>query len=80
VDRDLVERLLPTALKMPQAFMDWLATIPKTTAGPATTTSSAGRDALERVLSIASLDGCISRSFLHSGIVSQYGDGPGAIS
>jgi hypothetical protein len=69
--------LLPTALTTPQALMDWLGTIPKTTSGPVTTTSIGGHDALERVLSVGSLDGCMDTSYLHSGIVSQYGDGPG---
>jgi hypothetical protein len=70
---ELLEQPVQTA----QEFMDWLATIPKTTAGPVSTTSIGGRDALERSVSVGSLDGCIDPTALHSGIVSQYGPGPG---
>jgi hypothetical protein len=61
----------------PRAFMDWLATIPKATTGPVTTLSIGGHDAVERVVFVGTLDGCIDASYLHSGIVSQYGSGPG---
>lgn len=69
--------LLTQPLGTPREFMDWLATIPKATTGPVTTSSVAGRDALVRTLSIGALDGCIDPNSLHSGIVSQYGEGPG---
>ena len=64
-------------LRTPQEFMDWLETIPKTTTGPVASVSIDGQDALERTLSVGPLDGCIDHGYLHSGIVSQYGPGPG---
>jgi hypothetical protein len=69
---ELLEQPVQTA----QEFMDWLATIPKTTAGPVfSSTSVGGYDALERTVSVGSLDGCIDSTNLHSGIVSQYAPG-----
>ena len=69
--------LLAEPLRTPQEFMDWLDTIPQTTTRPVTSVSIDGRSALERPVSVGTLDGCIDADALHSGIVSQYGGEPG---
>jgi hypothetical protein len=67
--------LQATPTKSPQAFMDWLATIPRTTHGPVTQLTVSGHPALERVITVGSLTGCIDTAYLHSGIVAEYGAG-----
>ncbi len=64
-------------LRTPREFMDWLDTIPKTTTGPVASLSIDGRDALERTVSVGTLDDCFDSGRLHSGIVSQVNSGPG---
>ena len=64
-------------LRTPQEFMDWLETMPKTTTSPVASLSIDGRDALERTVSVGTLDDCFDTGRLHSGIVSQYGGGDG---
>ena len=67
--------LLAAPLTTSQQFMAWLATIQKVTVGPVTSASFGGQAALERTLTVGTLDGCFDTGELHSGIVSQYGAG-----
>jgi hypothetical protein len=67
--------LLAAPLTTSQQFMAWLATIPKVTVGAVTSASFGGQAALERTVTVGTLDGCFDSGELHSGIVSQYGAG-----
>jgi hypothetical protein len=69
------DELAKAPLQTGEEFMAWLATIPRVTAGPVTPTTFGGRPAVERTVTAGKLDGCIDTGALHSGIVSQYGDG-----
>jgi hypothetical protein len=69
--------LSPTPLTTPQQFMDWLASIPKTTALPVTPVTIGGQAGLSRELDIGSLVGCIDTTSLHSGIRSVVDTVPG---
>jgi hypothetical protein len=55
-------------LQTAEEFMAWLETIPDTTVGPVTATTLGGQPALERTLTVGSLDGCFDTGNLHSGI------------
>jgi len=61
----------------PQAFMDWLATVPRTTALPVASVTIGGRPGLSRQVDIGDLTGCIDTEELHSGITSKADTVPG---
>lgn len=63
--------LTASPLTSPQQFMDWLSTIPKTTSGPVSHGTVDGVPALERIVTVGTLDGCIDTGDLHSGIDTQ---------